>query len=80
MQFVVKHPSQFMNSNMSFMVGFWQMSGGLLSEILCIIHLTQNLNVVFTIISGATFGCIANVDNFYAASLPPENAMSGKYV
>ena len=29
--------------------------------------------------NSATFGCIAAVDNFYAASLPNGNAMSGKF-
>lgn len=36
------------------------------------------MTIVFTILSSATFGCVASIDNFYAASLPQGNCMSGK--
>jgi hypothetical protein len=79
MQFVVKHPSQFMNPNLAFCVGFGQFSGGFLTEILCLINLCSDMSVVFIIMSGATFMCVSLIDNFYAASLPPDNIMSGQH-
>jgi hypothetical protein len=80
MKHVVKHPSQFMNSNMAFAVGFWQFSGGLFSEILCVLFLTQQLNTSEIIVRSAAFGAIAQIDNFYANALPYENGIKGSYV
>jgi hypothetical protein len=59
MKHVVKHPSQFMNANLAFMVGFWQFSGGLLSEVLCLLFLSQQLNTSEIIVRSAAFGAIA---------------------
>lgn len=60
------------------MVGFWQFTGGFAAEVICIIYITQDLSIIYTIYFSAKFGLIAHVDNFYAAALPPDNPMSAK--
>ena len=42
--------------------------------------MTSDLKVSEIIVRSAAFGAIAQIDNFYASALPPENKITGKSV
>lgn len=47
-----------------------------MSELLCIIFLTNLNNVIDILIRFVAFGSIAKIDNFFADALPTENRIT----
>jgi len=73
MKFVCNHDEEFFQPGLAFLIGFLQFLGGLASEVLCIVFLTNLTTVIDTLIRFVAFGSIAKIDNFFADALPAEN-------
>jgi len=70
MKYVIGHGNCFTNPTAAYMIGFMQLMGGIFAEIACVLFLSSLDDVIEIIIRFIALGSIAQVDDFYAASIP----------
>lgn len=78
MKYSVNHWNSFRNPKTAFIIGYMQMSGGIATELCCMIYLASIDNTIDTVIKFIALGNIAKVDDFYAGALAGDYPLKGK--
>ena len=77
MKYATNNPHEFRYPAAAFLVGLMQSSGGIISEVMCILFLSTLQGVIEVIIRFMAFASIAKVDDIYASALPDGNKIKG---
>lgn len=78
LKYSVNHWDSFRNPKIAFSIGFMQLTGGIATEVCCMIYLASITSTIDTVIKFIALGNIAKVDDFYAGALAGDYPLKGK--